>query len=132
MLALSRGRIFVYQFEVAIADQQRLRLRGVDHVLELGILGAIVERQEREPGLGGGVVAFDVEVGVGVEHRDDFAMRQAELLEDRAQARDLVVQIRIGKASRAEDQDFLPGTIDDRNRDEVNRVHSRDSSSVYK
>ena len=112
------------QLEVAIADQQRLRVRGVDHVLELGILGAIVKRQEREPGLGRRVVAFDVEIGVGVEHRDDVAMREAELFEDRAQAGDLVVQIRVGQASRAEDQDFLFGHDRRRDRDEVNGVHS--------
>ena len=87
------------QFEIAIADEQRFRIGGVDHVFELGILGAIIQRQEREPGLGGGVVAFDVEVGVGVENCDHVAMREAELFEDRAQARDLVVEIRVGEAA---------------------------------
>src|ERR1700691_2943614 len=51
-------------------------------------------------------------------------MRQAQLLENRAQPRDLVVQIRISQASGAEDQDFLLGHNRRRDRYEVNRVHS--------
>src|ERR1700677_2498041 len=51
-------------------------------------------------------------------------MRQAQLLEDRTQPRDLVVQIRISQASGAEDQDFLLGHNRRRDRYEVNRVHS--------
>jgi hypothetical protein len=52
---------------IALADQQHFDRRGLDHVLELGRLGAVVERDEHGAGSGGCVVCGDVLVRVRLQ-----------------------------------------------------------------
>src|SRR3989304_32647 len=85
---LERGADGGGEVEVALADEDRLRLRVVHHVGDLFLLGAVIERDEHGAQLGAGVVGLHVGDGVERHGRHLIALADAQRLEGVGEAVD--------------------------------------------
>ena len=76
-----RGREGPHRLEVALADEENSRPPRLQHVLELGELGPVVERDEDAAEQGRRVVRLDGAVGVDAEGGDPRATPDTQVRE---------------------------------------------------
>src|SRR3990172_1089809 len=86
------------EVQVALADEDRLRLRVVHHVGELFLLAAVVEGDEHSAHPGAGVVGLDVGDGVERHDRHLIALGDAEGLEGVGKAVHALLELGEGAA----------------------------------
>jgi hypothetical protein len=119
----------VHGGEVPFADEEYAGFAGAQHVVELVLLGAIVDGDEHAAEQRRGVVGLDVAVRVGVQRRDARATTDTEAGQQARQSPDACFQVGIGEALLLEHERHLFRSDPGRDREQTDRVHGAARSS---
>ena len=118
------------QLDVAIRDEERLRLRGAEHVRQLFGPGAIVHGHQRDAEPRAGVVDEDVFDRVHRQHGDVVAPAQSQPLQGVGEPRDLLRHLRVRALLLFADQRDPVRQHRSADVQEFDRVHLAPSSAV--